>query len=78
MWIVGTIIAYIISISVDSNYIKSTKEAVAKVILWPLTLIIYLLIGAILLLKYVFLFAIVIIEGFWQFIKSVPEIIVDL
>lgn len=77
-WVVGAVIAYLISILFDSNYTKTIKEARAKVILWSLTMIIYLLIGVVLLIKYVFLFAIDIFKGFWQFIKSVPEIITDL
>ena len=78
-WIIGAILAYIVSlfcVFYDSEYPES--EVKAKIILWPLTIVIYLLIGSILLLKHVFLFMIDILKGFWQFIKSIPKIIVDL
>ena len=77
-WVVGAVIAYLISILFYSSYIKPINEVKAKVVLWPLTMIIYLLIGVVLLVKYVGLFMIDIFKGFWQFIKSIPEIITDL
>lgn len=78
IWFIGIILAYSICVIFDSNYTKTIKEARAKVILWSLTLIIYFLIGVVLLIKYVFLFVIDIFKGFWQFIRSIPEIITDL
>lgn len=74
-YFVGLVLSYIISIFIDLGYATSTREDAAKVILWPLTIVIYILLAVIWLLKHI---VDVVFYGFWLFLKSIPKIIKDL
>lgn len=80
LYFAGLVLSCIMSVLIklnDGEYISPTRDIIitAKVFLWPLTVVIYILLGVIWLFKHVID---VVLYGFWLFLKSIPEIIKKL
>lgn len=74
IWFLGGAAFTVIAIAIDIDIIDG-REGTAKVVLWPITIIFYIFLGLVWIVKH---FYDTILLGFWDFIKSIPNTIKEL
>jgi len=78
IWFFGGLaffIVYVMVMDEGSCTLLDDRKGIAKLILWPITLVIFFLLAVVWIVKHIFD---TILLGFWDYIKSLPKIIKEL